>query len=253
MGEASDSFCLTIPDDTLRIGHQSNGNHVTMPEKNHKNLSFQSIADLLANRECTTLPDTAGRTRASVALILRQATNDMEILFIQRASHDQDPWSGHIAFPGGKWEPGEMVCQTARRETLEEIGIDLEQDHYLGRLSDIVGTNLPVWVSCCVYGFNHRVFEPLLSEEVSDAFWVSLGDVRDQRRHHLAPVAFDDRRLDVPAIRLPVEGKPVLWGITYRLVMQFVELLERLESGVANNGDCCRLPELVELNEEELS
>lgn len=249
----SGNFCLTISDHAVRIGYQSNGNHVTMPVNNHQNLSFQSIAALLANRECTSLPDTAGRTRASVALILRQSAGGLEILFIQRASHDQDPWSGHIAFPGGKWEQGEMVCQTARRETLEEIGIDLEQGCYLGRLSDIVGTNLPVWVSCCVYGVQHTIFEPVLSEEVSDAFWVSLGDVRDLRRHHQAPVAFDDRRLEVPAIHLPVEGKPVLWGITYRLVMQFVELLERFESGLANNGDCCRLPELVELNEEELS
>lgn len=224
-----------------------------MPEKYNPDPSFQRIAALLANRECESLPDTAGRTRASVALVLRQGANGMEILFIQRAAHDQDPWSGHIAFPGGKWEQGESVCQTARRETLEEIGIDLEQECYLGRLSDIVGTNLPVWVSCCVYGMQHRIFEPILSEEVSDAFWVSLGDVRDQRRHHQAPVAFDDRRFEVPAIRLPVEGKPVLWGITYRLVMQFIELLERLESGVANYGDCCRLPELVELNEEELT
>jgi 8-oxo-dGTP pyrophosphatase MutT (NUDIX family) len=240
--------------DAVRIEHQLNGNWVIMPEKNkHQNLLFQRIAALLARRDCKTIPDAAGRTRASVALLLRQTDNDMEILFIQRASHDQDPWSGHIAFPGGKWEEGELVCQTARRETLEEIGIDLEHGCYLGRLSDIIGTNLPVWVSCCVYGIKQRIFEPVLNDEVSDVFWIRLSDVRDHGRHHLAPVAFGDRSLEVPAIRLPVEGKPVLWGITYRLVMQFLELLELLDRGVANSGDCCTLPELVELNEEELS
>lgn len=222
-------------------------------EKRQHSYPFHDIASLLAKRDCETIPDTNGRTRASVALILRQLGDDMEILFIQRATHDQDPWSGHIAFPGGKWEEGELVCQTARRETLEEIGIDLDEGDFLGRLSDIVGTNLPIWVSCCVYGMGQRVSDLLLSDEVSDAFWIRLSDVRDRERHHLAPVAFDDRSYEVPAIRLPGEGKPVLWGITYRIVMQFLELLEMLDLGVANNGDCCTLPELVKLNEEDLS
>ncbi|MDU0459884.1 MAG: CoA pyrophosphatase [Geobacteraceae bacterium] len=215
--------------------------------------NFQHIAALLSNRDCETVPDTSGRTLASVALIVRQLSDDMEILFIQRAAHHLDPWSGHIAFPGGKCEKGEQVCQTARRETLEEIGIDLEDDWYLGRLSDIVGTNLPVWVSCCVYGTGNRISVPVLSEEVSDAFWIRLSDVRDRGRHQLSPVAFDDRFFEVPAIRLPGEGKPVLWGITYRLVMQFLELLDHIDLGVANSDDCCTLPKLIELNEEELS
>lgn len=225
-----------------------------MPQENHEqNPIFQRIAALLADRDCMAMPDAAGRTCASVALILRQAADDMEILFIQRASHDQDPWSGHIAFPGGKWEEGELVCQTARRETLEEIGLDLEQGRYLGRLSDIIGANLPVWVSCCVYWVSQKKFDPVLSDEVSDVFWIRLSDVCDRGRHHLAPVAFDDRSFEVPAIRLPVDDKPVLWGITYRLLMQFLELLEQIDPDVANGGECCTLPELVKINEEELS
>ncbi len=221
-------------------------------EQIRQSYNFKHIAALLS-RDCEDIPDTDGRTLASVALIIRQQADDMEILFIQRAAHHLDPWSGHIAFPGGKWEEGELVCQTARRETWEEIGIDLEEQWYLGRLSDIVGTNLPVWVSCCVYGIGNKNADPVLSEEVSDAFWIRLSDVRDRGRHHLSPVAFDDRSFEVPAIRLPGEGKPVLWGITYRLVMQFLELLDLLDLGVANSEDCCTLPKLLELNEEDLS
>lgn len=214
---------------------------------------YSFLSELLLRQDCESVPDTNGRTRASVALILRQMTDDMEILFIQRAAHEKDPWSGHIAFPGGKWEPGELVCQTAHRETLEEIGMDLRNALYLGRLSDIVGTNLPIWVSCCVYGMGQGEYVPVPSDEVSDVFWTRLSDVRDRRRHHLAPVAFGEKSFEVPAIKLPGEGKPVLWGITYRLVMQFLELLDTLDQGVAKNEDCCTLPKLVELNEEDLS
>jgi 8-oxo-dGTP pyrophosphatase MutT (NUDIX family) len=157
-------------------------------------------------------------------MILHQGIDDLEMLFIQRASHNLDPWSGHIAFPGGKLEGAESACQAARRETFEEIGINLEQGCYLGRLSDIVGANLPVVVSCCVFGVDRGHCNPIPNEEVRDLFWVTLADLRNQERHLQSSVAFDQKRLEVPSILLPVDDKPVLWGITYRLVMQFLAI-----------------------------
>lgn len=187
---------------------------------------FSRIEELLAIRNSDTLPDPCDRTRASVAMILHQGAADVEILFIERAAHHLDPWSGHIAFPGGKLEEGELECQAACRETREEIGIDLEQGRYLGRLADIIGANLPVRVSCCLFGVDRTRCRPVLNEEVGDLFWVTLSELRDPENHLQSRVAFDEKRFEVPAIRLPVDDKPLLWGITYRLVMQFLSLLE---------------------------
>jgi hypothetical protein len=39
-------------------------------------------------------------------------------------------------------------------------------------------------------------------------------------------VSFDSRAQGHPAIRLSPPGKPLLWGLTYRLVMQFLDLIE---------------------------
>ena len=214
----------------------------------HNGCAFDRIAERLARRGSGPDLQSCDRTRASVAMILHQAANDVEILFIQRATHDLDPWSGHIAFPGGKLEEGEQECQAALRETYEEIGIDLEQGRYLGRLSDIFGANLPVRVSCCLFGVDRMRCRPVLNEEVRDLFWVTLSDLRDQERHLRSRVAFDEKRFEVPAIRLPVDNKPVLWGITYRLVIQFLHLLE---DDSATGEGCCRLPEMVELDEED--
>lgn len=166
------------------------------------------------------------RTRAAVAMIMREQPHDLEILFIERATDARDPWSGHLAFPGGKVEQGEQARQAAERETREEIGLALESERYLGRMSDIVGANLPVRVSCFAYAAVTAASHPVVSPEVRDVFWVRLSDIRDPERHRMATVGFSGRTLEVPGIILPQVDKPVLWGITYRLVMQFLEIIQ---------------------------
>src|SRR5688572_15001632 len=77
---------------------------------------------------------------AAVAAILREVPgmSAAELFFIRRAEHPQDPWSGHIAFPGGRRDPGDPnLLATAMRETLEEVGIDLSRAKLLGRLPDV--------------------------------------------------------------------------------------------------------------------
>jgi 8-oxo-dGTP pyrophosphatase MutT (NUDIX family) len=165
------------------------------------------------------------RTRAAVAMIVRELPGDLEILFIERATDVRDPWSGHLAFPGGKVEHGEQARQAAERETREEIGLVLESELYLGRMSDIVGANLPVRVSCFAYAAVSSAIHPVVNHEVRDVFWARLSDIRDPARHQTATVGFSGRSLEVPAIILPQPDKPVLWGITYRLVMQFLEII----------------------------
>jgi hypothetical protein len=66
----------------------------------------------------------------------------------------------------------------------------------------------------------------LASPEVRDVFWIRLSDILDPERHRVATVGFSGRSLDVPAIMLPLPDKPVLWGLTYRLVMQFLEIIQ---------------------------
>lgn len=180
-------------------------------------------ARLAASRPAVLPPDQ--RIRAVVAMVLREGNAGPELLFIERAAHDADPWAGNLGFPGGKAEAGDNDPQaTAERETLEELGLDLTGASRLGRLGEIAGAHLPVRVACYLYG----VAEPppfILSAEVRDAFWVPLASLVDPARHGQATVRFAGSTLATPAIRLPVADKPVLWGLTYRLVMQFLDLV----------------------------
>src|SRR4051812_5322491 len=77
---------------------------------------------------------------AAVAAILRESptTGGVELFFIRRAEHPQDPWSGHVAFPGGRRDPEDVtLLATAIRETREEVGIDLTISDVVARLPDI--------------------------------------------------------------------------------------------------------------------
>lgn len=168
-------------------------------------------------------PGGEGRRPSAVAMILRCRERGPECLFIERARFPGDPWSGNIGFPGGGYEESDhSLRHTAERETFEEIGVDLSHGHYLGRLGDIVGANLPVRVSCFVYGFELELL-PHASEEVQDLFWIPLELLTDPAYHQQSEVRFGSIRRSVPAIDFRLPGKPVLWGITYRLVAQFCQ------------------------------
>lgn len=162
---------------------------------------------------------------AAVALLLYEGSTDIEMLFVQRASCDGDPWSGDLGFPGGHIDCDDLSAQTAaERETWEEIGLSLANAEYLGRLDDVAGAHLPIVVSCFVYRLTTRP-KLELSNEVVEVFWFPLATLLDPRRHVTNSVIFRGETLVRPAIDLLGPGRRRLWGITYRLTAQFLALL----------------------------
>src|SRR6185436_21144367 len=78
--------------------------------------------------------------QAAVAVILigSEATSTLELLLIQRSERAGDPWSGHMALPGGRRDARDIDLRaTAMRETREEIGVELSTARLLGRLDDL--------------------------------------------------------------------------------------------------------------------
>lgn len=86
---------------------------------------------------------------ASVAAIMRQDPERQmpQLCFIRRAMNSRDRWSGHIAFPGGKIEPTESSLDCAVRETMEEIGLDLQTAPHVGQLDDHISTTNKMTIS----------------------------------------------------------------------------------------------------------
>ena len=103
-------------------------------------------------------------------MILRENKHGIEMLLIERSKREKDPWSGHLAFPGGHVEAGDTsLRKTAERETREEVGINLRCAEFLGQLDDVTGATIPVVVSGYIYHLTGPV-RLNLDTEVQDAF-----------------------------------------------------------------------------------
>lgn len=170
----------------------------------------------LADREA---PAPAGTGHAAAtALILHAGRSGPEALFIRRSERPGDPWSGHVALPGGRREPAdEHLAATAAREAAEEVGVAL--DTPLARLDAVAGRTRGPGVVPYVFAVGGRPELQLETREVARAMWVPLAHLLDDDRRTRHPVRGVG---PFPGIRL---GDDVLWGLTLRIMERFFAAL----------------------------
>ena len=164
---------------------------------------------------------------AAVAVVARYGELGAEILFIERATKEGDPWSGQMAFPGGRAsDEDENRLDTARRETIEEVAIDLTDSRLIGRLSDLEGgprgTRQRLTVTPYVFWLAGPRPTARPNHEVAGVVWVPVTDLT--KSSHYIEYPYPPLGPDSwPGIR--VEGERVIWGLTLRML---VDLFGRL-------------------------
>jgi 8-oxo-dGTP pyrophosphatase MutT (NUDIX family) len=185
--------------------------------------------DLIRSRVAVHVPRLAATDdahfEAAVAIVVHQAPNaSPELLFIERAIREGDPWSGQMAFPGGRREPRDPHLErTAARETHEEVGIRLGAP--IGRLDDFEGTRASEQRKIVVAPFVYEVRSrpPITANcEVRSAVWIPtphLLDPGSARSYRFQRSEFGGT---FPAIEY--EGYTV-WGLTYRILQDFFSVL----------------------------
>lgn len=206
---------------------------------------IELVLTRLAAREPRVVADDSSDWRhAAVAAIFRDGPQGAELLFIQRAVHERDPWSGQIGFPGGRAEEtdGDLLY-TAARETREELGLDLlgPATRSLGPLDQLQARARRRVLAMAItpFAFVHEADEPPSlspNQEVDDAFWVPLHDLVDPARW----TWYDALRADSPYTFRAIDvgrGPAPLWGLTHYMT---VEILHRL--GLVESVDRLTIP-----------
>lgn len=185
-------------------------------------LSWQALGLALQTRPAVQVDDPEA-DRAAVALVFREAGHGLELLFIRRAEHPRDPWSGQMAFPGGRAEPQERErVHTAIRETREETGIDLgAEGALLGPLDELRAMArmrpMNLVISPFVFRVDAAVQGAAVSEVVS-VHWLPLRELLQARSSH--DYDYQGTRLRFPCLHY--DGL-VIWGLTYRMLMGLME------------------------------
>jgi 8-oxo-dGTP pyrophosphatase MutT (NUDIX family) len=162
---------------------------------------------------------------AAVAVILAPAAEgELALLFIKRAEHPKDPWSGQMALPGGRRDASDPnLLATAIRETAEETGIALQPEEVVGELDDLspVSPHLPpLVVRPFVFGLPETP-TVRLSAEATLHLWVPRVRMAEHRTEETVVVA-GGRQLTVPGYRI---GAHFIWGMTERIISPLLALL----------------------------
>ena len=177
--------------------------------------------------------------RSAVAIVMDQATTEQaSLLLIKRADNERDPWSGHMAFPGGRYEPGDKNgLATAKREMQEEVGFDIDQlvadsaasgsidGQCIARLSDIktsrrVTPNAMI-VSPYIFSVQNKP-KLVANHEVADTVWVPLSFFAALENRGVYEMKYQDRKIEMPCYRY--QGN-VIWGLTLSMIDEILRAL----------------------------
>lgn len=177
--------------------------------------------------------------RSAVAIVIDQATTKQaSLLLIKRADNERDPWSGHMAFPGGRYEPGDKNgLATAKREMQEEVGFDIDQlaadsvacgiidGQCIARLSDIktskrVTPNAMI-VSPYIFSVQNKP-KLVANHEVADTVWVPLSFFSELENRGVHKMKYQDRKIEMPCYRF--QGN-VIWGLTLSMIDEILRVL----------------------------
>ena len=195
--------------------------------------SFQEVIDRLSVVESP--EDPVPSKRAAVAITVRSGDSGPEILMIQRAVRQGDPWSGHMGFPGGRKDESDasdMAC--AKRETREEIGFDLDiYGELVCQLSDVNtgwrADRPEMLVAPFVFKVGSTpVFE--LNHEVDDTLWVPLSFLLNDANRSRHQWDWRGEVLESDAFTF---DDRLIWGLSLMMIDELLQIIADRENALA--------------------
>jgi len=148
------------------------------------------------------------------------------MLMIRRSDKEGDPWSGHMAFPGGRQERTDpTLIATAIRETEEEVSLSLGPARRLGALDPVYSPRIaPLRIDAWVFAIeDHPPLDP--NEEVRSTHWFDLRRLLDHEGRATFPFDWRGQPVTLPCVRL--DGC-FIWGMSLRMIDDLLARLRRL-------------------------
>ncbi len=162
--------------------------------------------------------------KAAVTMLLRQdlASNQLVTLLIKRSAREGDPWSGNMAFPGGRSTPWDNdILDTAVREAMEETAIDLRnQCRILGTLDEIKASAFNICVTPYVALAPEKIIVKIDGREVETFVWIPLSFFIDRKNALPYKIERLGSTVEVPSYQYL--GQHVVWGMTFRIIQDFI-------------------------------
>jgi 8-oxo-dGTP pyrophosphatase MutT (NUDIX family) len=190
-------------------------------------LTIDGFRAALARNRAAEVPHDESIKRAAVAAVLRPVATGVELLFIHRAEDPRDPWSGHMAFPGGRVDPLDRDSLAAAiREAREEVQLDLEADgEYLGQLDDVraIGRGRPMSlvIRPFVFAIDGRP-QLVPNHEVAAVVWVPTEFLADASNRETMEYNRAGLSLELPCYRYEDH---LIWGLTLGMVDELLSFV----------------------------
>lgn len=188
------------------------------------------LEELLSYNNAKDFVDESDYVHAAVMMVLKELGQDYSLLFIKRPDNERDPFSGHMAFPGGRMERGdEGKDQTAVRETIEEVGIDINKSgRILGSLDDVIPNNPRARnyiVTPYVSLLSEEVAITMDSAEVEKTFWIPISHLVDDKN---TETRMRDRGGRMIKDYVYYYDGHIIWGMTGRILHHFLSFSAHL-------------------------
>jgi 8-oxo-dGTP pyrophosphatase MutT (NUDIX family) len=159
----------------------------------------------------------------AVMVLLFLDEGKLYLTLIQRPTYN-GTHSGQIAFAGGKKDAKDnTLLETAIRECSEEIGVELNEIHILGALTDIYIVPSHSLVTPFVAYLDYRPSYVPSPREVEKVLEIELNKFMNPENQRMQSIkVLENKQIKLPAYLIDEYN---VWGATGRMIQSLLELM----------------------------